>query len=42
MFPVMCDYIANQPLITYTKLIFSDLKQYLELLSGHFKKFILK
>ena len=41
MFPVLCDYIENKPLIR-TDLIFSDIQQHLELLSDHFMKYFLK
>ena len=41
MFPVLCDYIANKPLIG-KELIFSDIQPHLELLSEHFKKYFLK
>ena len=41
MFPVLCDYIANKPLID-KELIFSDIQPHLELLSEHFKKYFLK
>ena len=41
MFPVLCDYIENKPLIR-TDLIFSDIQQHLELLSNHFTKYFLK
>ena len=41
MFPVLCDYIANKPLID-KELIFSDTQPHLELLSEHFKKYFLK
>ena len=41
MFPVLCDYIANKPLID-KELIFSDIQSHLELLSEHFKKYFLK
>lgn len=41
MFPVLCDYIANKPLIN-TDLVFSDIQQHLELLSVHFTKYFLK
>ena len=41
MFPVLCDYIANKPLID-KELIFSDIQPQLELLSEHFKKYFLK
>ena len=41
MFPVLCDYIENKPLIR-TDLIFSDIQQHLELLCDHFTKYFLK
>ena len=41
MFPVLCDYIANKPLID-KELIFSDIEQHLKLLSEHFRKYFLK
>ena len=41
MFPVLCDYIANKPLIN-TQLIFSDIQQYMEVLSENFTKYFLK
>ena len=41
MFPVLCDCIANKPLID-KELIFSDIQPHLELLSEHFKKYFLK
>ena len=36
MFPVLCDYIVNTPLID-KELIFSDIQQHLKLLSKHFR-----
>ena len=41
MFPVLCDYIANKPLID-KELISSDIQPHLELLSEHFKKYFSK
>ena len=41
VFPVLCDYIKNKPLIR-ADLIFSDIQQHLELLAEHFTKYFLK
>ena len=41
MFPVLCDYIANKPLID-KELILSDIQPHFELLSKDFKEYFLK
>ena len=41
MFPVLCDFITNKPLIA-KELIFSDIEQHLKLLFEHFRKCFLK
>ena len=41
MFPVLCDYVANKPLIN-KELIFCDIQQHLKLLFEHFRNYFLK